>query len=178
MTDLPLTKEDIEFLTKLAHELKTQDTACTRNPVYYTILQKDKEYGIDLNYADGMVAVGDEGEPFECKDDLMEWLLDNYELNNSQQEDIGELQDLEEICDFCKINDICDLTYTGYRNIEKEDGVFLTKKALKDHVKKNHYHYKANPVSYAHHAWRNPEFERLLGIVEKFATADTEAANE
>ena len=166
MNDI-LTKEDIEFLQNLAHELKTQDTACTAKPVYYSIFQKDKEYGIDQDYADGMCVGGDEGETFLDEGELIQWIMDCYTVSDDQKLDLEDL-DLEEIVDYCKDNKICELTYTGYRNIEKHDGIFITNKALKEHVAKNYYHYKENPVSYAHHAWRNPEFERLLEIVEKF----------
>jgi hypothetical protein len=172
-----LTAEDIEFLKNLAHELKTQDTACTRKPVYYSICQQDKEYCIDQDYADGMCVGGDEGEIFTDSGELIEWIMENYseEIDDSIEEQLREKPDLEEICEYCNEIDLCKLTYMGYRNTEKHDGMFLTRKALKEHVAQNYYHYKANPVSYAHHAWRNPEFERLLEIVEKFS--DEKGAN-
>ena len=165
-----LTEEDILFLKELANELKTQDTACTAKPVYYSIMQEDKEYGIDQGYADGMCVIGDEGEVFTEANELVEWVFECYSPTEQQQEELRNFTDIEEIYDYCNDNNIVDsLTYTGYRDIEKHDEMFLTKKALKKHVELNYYHYKKNPVSYAHHAWRNPELEHLLKIVEKFA---------
>lgn len=166
-----LTEEDILFLQDLANELRTQDTACTAKPVYYSIMQEDKEYGIDQEYADGMCVIGDEGETFTEANELIDWLIENYSGAEEQQDELRIIDDLEEIYDYCNDNKIVDsLTYTGYRDIEKHDEMFLTRRALKKHIEQNYYHYKENPVSYAHHAWRNPELEKLLKIVDKFST--------
>ncbi|MBP2638805.1 MAG: hypothetical protein H6Q72_4712 [Firmicutes bacterium] len=161
-----LTPEDIEFLRELGRELKTQDNAATATPIYFTIMQEDITTGIDEEYADGMCVCDCEGNIFIETDDFKKFLIENY----ADSFDAEELEDMEiwELFGLAERCGVDDLTYTGYRNIEKHDGVFLTRKALDDHVKANYYHYKKNPVSYAHHAWRNPEMKRLLEIVEKF----------
>jgi hypothetical protein len=174
MSDI-LTPDDIKFLQELAHEIKTQDNACTAKPIYFSIEQEDREWGIDRECADGMAVIDADGEDFTDSKELIEWLIKNYTVTEEQVEELSELDDLEDIYDYCEHNKIGNLfAYTGYRNIEKHDGMFLTRKALKQHLDANYYHYKKNAHSYAHCAWRNPEFKRLLEIVEKFDCDNTE----
>lgn len=194
MSDI-LTAEDVAFLKELAHEILTQDTACTATPVYYSILEKSKDVGIDPNYADGMLLGCEDHEWTEDEVDeairaIIEWHFDGVEEDDgiieqdidpdeedddsdkkTDKEKVEELRactTLEEVYSFCEENGIDDMHYTGYRDTETHKGMFLTKKALKKHVELNHYHYK-KPVSYCHHGWRNPELEKLLDIVKKFA---------
>jgi len=175
-----LTIEDIAFLKKLANELAIQDTACTAKPVYYSILEKKIAVGIDENYAEGMCLGGSEGETFLEKEEAIEYVIENhFDEEDDDAEKIEELrgcEDLEEIYNFCDDHGI-EMHYTGYNIEETYKEMFLTKAALKEHIRLNHYHYK-EPVSFCHHAWRNPELEKLLTIIEKFADAKIEEIND
>ncbi len=168
-----LTAEDVEFLTQLANELKTQDTAFTRKPIIYQILGEKKDIGIEGDYGDGVVlSIGEDGEDF-FDDDVegaREFLInDDYDFELSEKTQLAEAKTLEDIAAFCEDVGIRN-HYTGYRNTETFQGFFLTKSALLRHLEANRHHYK-NPMSFAQAAgWRNPELERLLDIVEKFAT--------
>ena len=167
-----LTPEDVEFLTALANELKTQDTAGTARPVIYQIMERKKDPCIDPAYADGMVlALGEDGEEFFDEDvaGARAWLLEGFEWTPEELATIDAASSLENLADFCEEHGV-PYHFTGYRDIETFQGFFLTLHALRQHVERNDYHYK-HPVSYAQAAgWRNPELKRLLAIVEKFAT--------
>lgn len=167
-----LTADDWEFLTSLANELKTQDTACTAQPVIFQILERTQAVGMDPAYADGMIlALGEDCISFLEKDlaEARAWLREGFEWS---PEEIAKLDDASCLKDLAEFSDEHGVAYhfTGYRDSEQFKGFFLTRRALTEHVERNAHHY-SNPVSYAQTAgWRNPELERLLGIIEKFAT--------
>ena len=167
-----LTSDDIAFLIALANELKTQDRAYTAKPVIYQIMEKKKEVGYEEDFADGMaVGIGDDSAEFYDNDveGAKQFLVENYGFKDAAA--LAELKTLEDVADLCACLDVR-AVYTGYRDTETFKGFFLTKAALKRHVEANHYHY-TNPVSYAQYAgFRNPELERLLNIIEKFATVE------
>ncbi len=174
----PLTPDDIAFLTSLANALKTQDTASTAKPVIYQILQRKREIGIDPDYSDGIVlSLGDDHEEFDNQDvdRARAWLLEEFAWSPEELERITSASCLEDFADFCEESGRVNYRFTGYRNIETYSGFFLTQRALLDHVQHNGHHYQ-HPVSYAQAAgWRNPELERLLRIVEQFASSDSAA---
>lgn len=173
-----LTAEDIAFLTRLANELETQDTAFTRKPIIYQIMEEKKDVGIDSEYADGVVlSIGDDGEEF-FDDDVeiaRSSLLTEWEFEGEEKVWLYEAKTLEDLAKFCEDVGIRN-QYGHYRNTVTFSGFFLTKSALQRHVGENQHHYK-NPFSFAQAAgWRNPELERLLDIVEKFAAESGEEA--
>lgn len=99
------------------------------------------------------------------------WLLEleDFEWTADELAKIHTILCLDDLAAFCDTHDV-NYRFIGYRDTETFQGFFLTLRALKQHVAHNDYHYH-HPVSYAHAAgWRNPELERLLAIVEKFAT--------
>ena len=168
-----LTPDDVKFLTELANELKTQNTAGTANPVIYQIMERKKDPGIDPAYADGMVLyLGEDSEEFFDKDvaGAQSWLRDD-EWTADELATINAAVCLNDLAAFCERHGV-PYHFTGYRDSETFQGCFLTLRALNQHVAYNNYHYH-HPVSYAQAAgWRNPELERLLAIVEKFAAID------
>lgn len=153
-----LTKEDLEFLKELAHELKTQDNLCTRKPLVFSIADKRTEWipttDIDGEYG---VFLTDDWE-FYDEESLQEYIKDKYEV------EISEFLEMLEFLDEKKIS------YTEARGIEKIEnkGAFLTKKAAQEHFDDNDYHYGEDSYIYCNHGWRNPELEKLLEIIEKF----------
>jgi hypothetical protein len=67
--------------------------------------------------------------------------------------------------------------------IQDEDGgrvetlqknMFLTHKAAQEHLRANHYHYSQYVQTYLDHAWRNPEFEKLLEAIGLVAGVEYE----
>lgn len=98
--------------------------------------------------------------------------MSHWDFDERETAELKEAKTLEYIAQWCAYRDDIRCIFTGYRDTETFRGFFLTKAALKRHVEANHYHYN-HPVSCARAAgWRNPELERLLNIVEKFATVE------
>lgn len=169
-----LTADDRAFLVDLANTLRTQERLGTAKPVIYQILERIKELAADPDYADGMaLALGEDADVY-YEDDIAEakeWLWDWFEWDNAGLRTLCKANTLKALADFCETAGIT-YHYTGYREVERYTGFFLTREALQTHLEANGHHYK-HPVSYAHYAgFRNPELERLLDIVEKFATVE------
>ncbi len=167
-----LTEDDFNFLKELGRELKTQDTLYTAKPIFWQIQQKDIVVGVDYDYSEGScLIIGDEYEMITDIVEAKNFLIDNYDISARQLKHINELEEIESFCNKREIQ----CKYTGYIEKEKYDNAFLTRKSLEKHIELNHYHYK-NPVRFCSAAWRNPELQRLLEIVEKFSDVEVENA--
>ena len=170
-----LTKEDISFLKELANEIKSQDRSCTRKPVYFTICENEFVTGIDIEYADDFCLVDEEGNILLTVGDAIQSI--SYHFDEDDDDELEQLNilklcsDLDEVNEFCEDNNLDTYTYTGYKTQETHSEIFLTRSAYENHVKSNSHHYE-DPICYTKHAWRNPQLEKLLEIVEKFS--DTE----
>jgi hypothetical protein len=44
--------------------------------------------------------------------------------------------------------------------------MFLTKRECKEHIERNHYHYNDTVHTYAMTAWRSPQVEKLIKILQ------------
>lgn len=183
---MKLSQEDIKFLKELQYKLKTQDNDYQAAPRFWGVAETKRIYGVDGDFdSDGFQVVVDSETYFDDDENglkgFSEHLIDTYEedYNEKYAEEYGALeevmQDFEDICD---LHDWCenwleefgyDCYKVHYRDLEnvisQETGCFLTKEACKKHIESNHYHYK-KPRTYAMTAWRNPEFERLMRIIE------------
>jgi len=167
-----LDKDDISFLRNLQEELKTQPHDSQAEPRYWAVAETKKIYGIDRDYgSDGCVLIckkiNDEymydDDRFE---DAKEYLIDNEYFTAEEMENVT---DIETLCNF--LEDEGYYCEWGYYKIEEslvsnQTGCFLAKSSCKRHIELNDYHY-SNPHTYAMTAWRNPEFERVLKILEK-----------
>ena len=165
-----LTAEDLQFLRQLAHTLQTQDTAYSAKPVIFQVMEQRRRIPVDPDYADGMCLVlGEDGEEFfeETLDQAKEFLRE-AELSLEQEEALNKVSTLDELKDFCDDAGIDDYHWTGYADYERYSGEFLTREACARHISANRHHY-CNPQVFARSVWRNPELERLLAILEKFA---------
>jgi len=173
-----LSDSDLDFLVTLANKLTTQDTAATRKPVIYQIIEQTKDIGIDSDYADGVALyLGDDGDTFydQDVDGAREFLMNLWELDDSEVTQLHEAQTLKDFAQVCADRDDIRYGYTSYRQSERFTGFFLTKDAADQHIQYNGYHY-SHPMTYAQAAgWRNPELEHLLTIIEKFATPGDKA---
>lgn len=170
-----LTTEDIQFLKELSHELKTQDNRCTASPYYYSILEKKRRYGNDLINRDGRVIVFSDGgdiTEFDLEDknldELKEFIID-FEYEDDIQRTINDITSIDELAEYIaydlNINNEWDIY--EYEYYDHYSNIFLTDKAIKQHIISNGHHYE-NPMTYLHHSFRNLELERLLAIVRDF----------
>lgn len=166
-------KEDIAFLKELQHELNTQENDGNADPVFWGVAVDKREYGVDRRYCSDGCSIHSSEYDVDYDDDELDTLKDYLVENNYCTEDeIKDMNDLEEICDFLtdekSLNDF-EIGY--YRNmkdvISPETGCFLTKRAAKHHIKINGHNLHNNPHTYAMTAFRNPEFAQLLDILKR-----------
>lgn len=183
---MKISSDDVKFLKELQHKLKNQETDCQAAPRFWGVAETKRIYGVDGDFdSNGFQVVVDFETYFDDDEnglkDFGEHLIERYEedYNKKYAEEYGTLeetiQDFEDICD---LHDWCenwleefgyDYYRSYYRDLEnvvsQQTGCFLTKEACERHIELNHYHY-TNPHTYAMTAWRNPEFERLMKIIE------------
>lgn len=166
--NLVLNKDDYDFLKELQHELLTQETDCQADPRYWGVMEACKEYGVTEEYADGAEFYSSNAATSYTLEELKEHLIEEEYFDEDQLNDFG-VDTPEEMMDFLEFN--CrddDYSLKYYRNSERistQTSCFLTKRACKQHIKSNDYHYN-KPHTYAMTAWRNPEFERVLNILK------------
>ena len=165
-----LSPDDVQFLTDLANALKTQDCAGTVKPVMFRVRESKKRIAMDPAYSEGRVLVlGEDGTEFfdtdvaEAKEFLQE-----YEFDGKDTGELDGIDTLEGLATFCEEHGIDNFHFTGYEPYEQFTGDFLTRQACEHHIVGNRHHY-TDPKVYTDHALRNPELERLLTIIEKFA---------
>lgn len=166
-------KEDIEFLKELQHELNTQETDGQAAPRFWGI---EEDHSVMTYEGEGDPCFVDEERSYTMEEfkELVEEVVEESRESVSEDSDvISEWNDIDkkdpqELLDFART---LGMTYVSliwvcneYR-ISQETGCFLTKRAAKRHLKANHYHYR-NGHTYAMTAWRNPEFERVLNILQ------------
>ena len=170
-----LTPDDIEFLRSLANELKTQNTCGTAKPIFIQILEVERVVGFDPDYSDGTVLLmGDDYTEIKTIEDAKEFL---GEYSWIDPDDLAGLRDLEDVREFCGHQDRIPCTLTGYKDTDRYHGCFLTRSGYDEHMRMNrhnyrHFHEPAKP--YAQYMFRNPQLERLLTIVEKFAEEESQ----
>lgn len=164
-----LSSEDLEFLKQFACKRKTQPRDGNADPVFWSI----RDYR-NVDTPDGRyVVVLDDGDIIfdEYTDDieiLKDYLLENTDLLEGDL--INDLSDLIDIIDFGGSLQV--VRYDRVPYIVDLTGCFLTKEAAQDHINHNRHHYSKDVHTYAMTAWRNPEFEKLMEILEKFSEVD------
>lgn len=177
-------KEDIDFLRELQHELNTQEHDEQASPRFWGIIE-DVEYPASEDCYDNAYIYDNADCEVRSYEQIVDWVDDiisdeHPELKDEWNEDVKENYELEDLCEWIKDNLDWDVEVVYSRNYEKlseETGCFLTKKAAKRHLELNHYHYK-NGKTYAMTAWRNPEFERVLNILQTMNVDDIKVTEE
>jgi hypothetical protein len=158
-----MTKEDIEFLKDLQHELNTQPNDGNADPVFWVVAENNKEYGYEEGYADDVVVCNvSTDETWDNSDEFLEYLIQNNYIDKDKlMKDYDyDLQDLLDIVDDT------DFYMCGYQkkfDVPTPNTFFLTKRACNKHINNNGYHY-SEPHIYAMTAWRSPEFERFMKL--------------
>lgn len=182
----PLTEEELLFLKAFQTERNTQDTVCQASPRYWVIK------GSKTVFEDGI----DEGEVIringECFYDVntgdltslltntkekLEDFLDKDDLYFTEENELIVVNDGEEyVVDditsaFEVLSDILYMDDVEIGSYEKNDIIypnimFLTHKECENHLRKYGYNYSEDAHAYAMTAYRSPEVETLLNILE------------
>lgn len=170
-----LSIEDIKFLKELGHKRKTQETDGCADSVFWMIQDERIEFTDDGEYK---TFFDDNGNLYNTYDEFdknklegfKNYIKENFRLDEDEFEELKEVSDNDALEDFIYLYDI-DINYRRFTMqtfISSSTGSFLTKEAAKEHLKDNHYHYSKNARISGIVGWRNPEFKKLMQIVEKF----------
>lgn len=179
-----INKQDIDFLKDLQHEMLTQDNVGQASPRFWAIRELKRSYGIESGYnISGTLVLKDGEEIADDMDGMYEYLKDYIEDNdidiNIEYEngyitfyvdgDDGVcFSSLDELLEFIDETFGIDGLYTcNYLDTYEivPDTMFLTYREAKEHIRRNHYHYR-QPHPYAMTAWRSPQVEKLYEILE------------
>lgn len=164
-----MTKEDVEFLKKLQHEMLTQDNACQAAPRFWVVMTTKRIYWVDEDI-DGYEVVIEDESVGETVKDVLSYIKEYYE------DYCEEFPDKILACEKCKgTNSLCNILKDDgwnifrvpYRDIKiiAENTFFLTLSDCEKHIELNRYHY-VKPHPYCMTAWRSPQVERLFKILE------------
>lgn len=167
---ITLSKDDYEFLKDLCHELNTQEHDGQADPRYWGILETKKEPSPE-GIGKPVIYMGD-GCTMDAKE-VVDYIETDY-LPDSRDEtkdswDMVDKDNLNDLIEF--MHDIFGLYETKIvwvdtqQRVSDQTGCFITKRACKQHIEDNRHNY-CRPQTYAMTAWRNPEFERLLTILQ------------
>lgn len=174
-----LTEEEKCFLKELAYKRKTQEKDGCVDPVFWMISDRENVFDEDGEY---YVIYSDDGDgelysSFDKNDKedlkgLKEYILEHCSIDEEMEEELKEIDDEDSLIIYLDRYDI-ELSlnirhFSRYFKLSTMTGPFLTKDAAKKHIKENYYHYSKEVSTYGMVGWRNPEFVKLMKIVEKF----------
>lgn len=190
----PLTEEELLFLKAFQTERNTQDTVCQASPRYWVIKGSKTvfEDGIDEGEAIRIngecfydVNTGDLTSLLTNTKEKLEDFLDKDDLYFTEENELIVVNDGEEyvVDDITSaFNVLSDILYEDDVEIgsyEKDDIIypnimFLTHKECENHLRKYGYNYSEDAHAYAMTAYRSPEVETLLNLLE---TVDWDSVN-
>ncbi len=190
----PLTEEELLFLKAFQTERNTQDTVCQASPRYWVIKGSKTvfEDGIDEGEAIRIngecfydVNTGDLTSLLTNTKEKLEDFLDKDDLYFTEENELIVVNDGEEyvVDDITSaFNVLSDILYEDDVEIgyyEKVDIIypntmFLTHKECEEHLKEYGYNYSEDAHAYAMTAYRSPEVETLLNLLE---TVDWDSVN-
>lgn len=176
-----MTKEELEFLKELQHELRTQDTDGQAAPRFWGILEEGQQvvpdgFGDYIEVVDKTCGDAETYSPEDYVSHIRELLL---EEDDEEMDDVWEDTDKDDIKDVVwfantyldRNAEVFEIKKTTH--VSDQTGCFLTKRAAKKHIELNWYNYR-NAKTYAMTAWRNPEFEKFMGIFENLDLTELE----
>ena len=181
-----ITDDELKFLQELQKELNTQDHVSQADPRFWVIMGKEKQIVPD-GYEDDIVLYDSDecDELAEGIDNIIEFInktfednkepwhiertYDNYTVTSKDDKDYDEyLCDIDEFEIWLHDHDYTsyDFKYYACKSKIYPNTMFLTEKAAATHLQQNDYHYDATAHTYAMTAWRSPEVEKLIKILQ------------
>lgn len=158
-----MTKEQIEFLQSLQVELNTQNKVGQADPRFWVVAQYEWQNCWEEN-ADKTVLYCPELEnEYENLEKLTKAFIERGVI---------EPEDIEELIDY-EIEEKLKEIYNFYEvpmkkvHVIKQDTMFLTIRECKEHIKRNDYHYNDTVHTYAMTAWRSPQVEKLIKLLQE-----------
>jgi len=153
MVKISISDETAEFLSQLAHTLKTQDNRSTADPYFFTIRK----------FVDVAVPEG-------CGEKTM--YFDNHDVENYTEEEAEKRAEELEMPFDEYVEDRCH----KYESKEEErfENFFFTMDGYNQHVKMNGHNIARvcnRYDSYVDHAFRNPELEKVIAAIKEIGSS-------
>lgn len=190
----PLTEEELQFLKAFQTERNTQDTVWQASPRYW-VIKGSKTVFVDGIDEGEVIKINDEnfydvntGDLTSLLTDTKEKLEDYLDEGDLYFDGVNELivvingeeyvvDDIESA--FEALSDILymdDVEIGSYEKVDiiYPDSMFLTHKECENHLRKYGYNYSEDAHAYAMTAYRSPEVEKLLNLLE---TVDWDSVN-
>jgi hypothetical protein len=168
-----LTKEDIEFIRNLSHEMKTQDTRGTAQPYGLTILQEQyirfcgEEEGDEI-WCYWKCQEYRENQFEEFKQDALRY----YEEDPDIYEAIQQLESFDDLYWDAELAEKieADVYWVGIdENVDiNRFNFFLTEKAANEYIEKDRHNLR-RPSTYGVHLYKNDEMKKLIEVIHKLA---------
>jgi len=173
-----LSKDQIDFIKNLSHEMKTQDNMDTAQPFAFLLTTEQKEYRPDGIAEDNFDIIYD-GEAYSLEDfaDNILQHIEDYEIDNVDRlrEELKNSNCIETVELWLIKYELSDefvfeiLNYELVQDCTKHNtNFFLTKKAYDEHIRLNGHNLN-NPKLNGKCLSRNPEMEKLYEIIHKLA---------
>ena len=160
MKNIEVNDEMYDFLMELSKEINTQDNRCTAKPYFFQI-QTNEE--IAVPEGNGKKAWCFDGSKIQTQEEIDQVIFDYYDPKYTMDE-------VKQMDEYDKFDMLRDQDWREvYFDYKKEyENAFLTAKACKEHIQRNHYHYH-EPEDYLQHAFRNPELEMVLKFISELS---------
>lgn len=167
-----ITKEDIEFLKNLQHEMLTQEFDSEAAPRYWVVAQHERQYGCDSDYASGCSMY--DSSAADLVGDTVEEVIEHVKVYydhecKADEDEYEDLLTMESLADYLNKH-VADNFRVNYysmdRSVRQNGSIFLTKRECQEHIQMNRYHYNETVHTYADTSWRSPQFEKLIEILE------------
>lgn len=183
MKTIEVTDEQYEFLKEAKNLLLTQDTRCTRDPIY-CIMEKKRVYGFDSDFSSDYIWVRDDCQ-FNSIDELFDDALENFESelkqyiveyycieelhfdeNEARQHFKQDLEDYGIVFeDFLNDRDYYKVYYNEVTELSQSSNIFsLFEKDVKEYVES-----KNSDVifDYAESTWRSQRMSNLIKLLRE-----------
>jgi len=121
-----MTKEDVEFLKKLQHEMWPQDNVWHSVPRFWVVKDVDRIYNV-TDGIDGYEVILDNERAGESKEEVLSFLKDWTDIEPNELNKYEKCNSLDELIE-CLRKEGCDVFEVSYRDIYiiVEDTFFLT----------------------------------------------------
>ena len=170
---IPIPVELYKRICQIGKARKTQSNRATASPLYFSIEQD--HFVLAAEGCGDRIAIWIPGNADSVLlEDIPEYLRVYGPDDTEWPDDLGQQlngMDSYELEEYLtdKLGEAC--TVYEERNDPTRSNAFITAEACDKHIKQNAHHY-LNGRSYAEHAFRNPEMQAVLDIIDAITETD------
>lgn len=182
-----ISTDDLRFLRELQDELNTQEHFCQADPRFWVVTTlewrlctEDDDIGrVDFYDESELVSSKTLQEALDCaykaaldmggEDYASSWLDDHGYLDLDDEGRVSTIgcrqSEIERAIEDYASSFCFDVTYKCAHRVIAKNTMFLTYRECCEHIERNGYHYE-DPKPYAMTAWRSPQVERIVSILQ------------